>query len=192
MTNDVVYKIRDLKNGQFVELISASGNVVNSVNGRRFDTYSSALSFLHESQMNILRNKRYVSLTRFAIHELRLEIRGTITVPNVIEASILAKPEDDENQEWFKSIVSQAVLDGFCEVDQTLLNFALTNDKYHSILVEYVPPHMLQCLDEFMSVGINGCDLDTLGSISLTASQKQLKMYDIDRLFTVRTEKTSK
>lgn len=192
MINNIVYKIRDLKTGHFVELISASGDVVNSVNGRRFDNYSSAASYLQESQMMILRNKRYINLNRFVIHELRLEIRGTINIPNVIEANILAKPEDEEYQEWFKAIISQAVLDGFSEVDQTLLNFALTNDKYHSILDEYVPPHMLQCLDEFMSVGIKGCDLDTLGSISLTASQKQLNMYDIDRLFSVRTEKISK
>lgn len=192
MIKEVVYKIRDMKNGQFVELLSASGNVVNSTNGKIFDTYSSAMAYLYESQSAMMRNKRYINLNRFSIHELRLVISSTISVPNLIESTILGKPEDEDHQEWFKSIVSQAVLDGFCEVDQTLLNFALTNDKYHSILVEYVPPHMLQCLDEFMSVGINGCDLDTLGSISLTASQKQLNMYDIDRLFAVRTEKISK
>ncbi|UYE98612.1 hypothetical protein XbC2_183 [Xanthomonas phage XbC2] len=192
MIKEVAYKIRDMKTGQFVELLSASGNVVNSTNGKIFDTYSSAMAYLYESQSAMMRNKRYINLNRFSIHELRLVISNTISVPNLIESTILAKPEDEEYQEWFKSIVSQAVLDGFCEVDQTLLNFALTNDKYHSILVEYVPPHMLQCLDEFMSVGINGCDLDTLGSISLTASQKQLNMYDIDRLFAVRTEKISK
>lgn len=192
MIKEVAYKIRDMKNGQFVELLSASGNVVNSTNGKIFDTYSSAMAYLYESQSAMMRNKRYINLNRFSIHELRLVISSTISVPNLIESTILAKPEDEEYQEWFKSIVSQAVLDGFCEVDQTLLNFALTNDKYHSILVEYVPPHMLQCLDEFMNVGINGCDLDTLGSISLTASQKQLNMYDIDRLFAVRTEKISK
>lgn len=192
MIRDVVYKIRDMKTGQFVELLSASGNIINSTNGKVFDTYSSAMAYLHSSQMDMIRNKRYISLNRFSIHELRLVISSTVSVPSVIESSILGKPEDEDHQEWFKAIVSQAVIDGFGDVDKTLLNFALTNDKYHSILVEYVPPHMLQCLDEFMSTGINGCDLDTLGSISLTATKKQLTMYDIERLFSIRTEKISK
>jgi hypothetical protein len=192
MINDTVFKIRDLKTGQFVEILSANGDVVNSINGKVFDTHSSALAYLYDCQKIIIKNKRYVNLNRFMIHELKLVIGYSTSVQNSIEPTILSNPEVPEYQEWFKSIITQAVLDGFCEVDQTLLNFALTDDKYHSILVEYVPPHILQCLDEFMSVGIKSCDLDTLGSISLTASQKQLTMYDIERLFAVRTEKTSK
>lgn len=192
MINNVVYKIRDIKTGQFVELLSNSGNIINSINGKNFDTYSSAMEYLINSQTDMIRNNRYINLNRFSINELRLEIKSTISVPNVIETTILDRPQADECRNWFKSIVSQAVLDGFGEINQDLMEFALTNDKYYSILVEYVPPHMLQCLEEFMSVGIKNCDLDTLGSISLTATQKQLKMYDIERLFSVKTDKISK
>lgn len=192
MINDIVYKIRDIKTGQFVELISSYGQIINSINGLSFDTYSSASNYLYSSQFTAFRNKRYLNLNRFLIIELKLVVNQSSEIDNMVENSIIADPEDPMNQEWFKAIVYQSVLDGFNEMDSALLNFALTDDKYHSILVEYVPPHMLYSLDEFMSDGINSCDLDILGSISLTASQKQLTIYDIERLFLVKTDKISK
>jgi hypothetical protein len=182
----------DLKTSQYVELISSFGQVVNSINGVSFTTYSAASDYLYSSQFTSFRNKRYLNLNRFSIVQLELEVKKMFEMDNQVEKTIIADSEEPLNQEWFKAIVYQSVLNGFNEMDSALLNFALTDDKYHSILVEYVPPHMLYSLDEFMSDGINSCDLDILGSISLTASQKQLTMYEIDRLFLVKTDKTSK
>lgn len=186
------YKILDLKNGQYVEIITANGEVVNSPFGKIFPTYGHALSYLYECQKISINNQRFFRLDRFQVEELKLMRIGSLTVNETIQGEIMSDPDSDEKIGWLKSILKQSVLDGFNTMQSDFLNFVLTYDKYEPIMSEIVPPHIIQCIDEFKTVGILSCDLDLFGSVSLTASEKQHKMFDIDGLFKRRTEKASK
>ncbi len=186
------YKILDLKNGQYVEIITANGEVVNSPFGKIFPTYGHAISYLYERQKLTINNQRFLRLDRFQVEELKLMKIGSMKVNDTIQLQIMSEPDSDEKIGWLKSILKQSVLDGFNIMQPEFLNFVLTYDKYEPIMSEIVPPHIVQCIDEFKTDGILSCDLDLLGSISLTASEKQHRMYDIEGLFTRRTEKASK
>lgn len=186
------YKILDLKNGQYVEIITANGDVVNSPFGKIFPTCGHALSYLYECQKITINNQRFLRLDRFQVEELKLMKIGSMKVNDTIQLQIMSEPDSDEKIGWLKSILKQSVLDGFNIMQPEFLNFVLTYDKYEPIMSEIVPPHIVQCIDEFKTHGILSCDLDLLGSISLTASEKQHKMYDIEGLFERRTEKASK
>lgn len=189
---DKKYKILDLKNYQYVEIIAANGEVINSTVGKIFPTYGHALSYLYECQKMSININRFFSLDRFQVEELQLMRVGSMKVNDTIQNEIMAEPDSDEKINWLKSILTQSVLDGFNTMQPEFLNFVLTYDKYEPIMSEIVPPHIVQCIDEFKTVGILSCDLDLLGSVSLTASEKQHKMFDIDGLFKRRTEKASK
>ncbi|AFC21629.1 hypothetical protein GAP32_179 [Cronobacter phage vB_CsaM_GAP32] len=189
---EIRYKILDSVNGRYVELISISAIPIYSPFGKTFFTYGDALGYLVKTQRDCMAVRRYLNLSRFKIQELHLIPYNTSEVYDGIEDSIMNDPDSDDKHEWLKAILSQAVLDGFGIIKPALLNFVLTYDKYQPMLSELVPPHMIQCIDEFKTVGIQGCDLDLLGSISLTASEKQLNMYDIDGLFKRRKENASK
>lgn len=189
---EIVYKIRDKRNYQYVEFITPNTEVVNSTIGRKFNSYGDAITFLNTAQMQCIRNNRYISLNRFEIEELHLTRYGSTNITDFVQDAILNKPDNDEYIGWFRSLLTQSVLDGFQLIKPELLNFALTYDKYQPIMSEIVPPHMLQCIDEFKEVGILGCDMDILGSISLTASEKQITMYNIDELCKSKTDISSK
>lgn len=189
---DLRYKIRDKANYQYVQAISVTGDVINSTVGTIFNDYNSAISYLLSWQDTCIQNNRYLNLDRFIIEELHLVVGRTIPMNDVVQPALMSEPIDDTKLKWLRCVLTQSVLDGFNIIKPELLQFILSSDKYESTLSEVVPPHMIQCIDEFNNVGILKCDLDLLGSISLTATEKQLTMYDIDGLLKRRTNNTSK
>lgn len=189
---DKKYKILDTKYYNYVEIIAANGDIIYSPLGKIFSSYGDALKYLYDCQQISMCNRRFLNLERFNIEELQLMRIGCITVNDIVQKQIMSEPDSDEKINWLKSILTQAVLDGFNVMEPGFLDFVLTYDKYEPIMSEIVPPHIIQCIDEFKMDGILSCDLDLLGSISLTASENQHKMYDIEGLFKRRTEKASK
>ena len=184
---DKRYKILDTHNYQYVTMIAATGHVVNSTIGTLYDNYGDAMSYIYNSQTNAIRAGTYIDISRFVVVEVYFVTGTTHSVHNVLQQTLLKCWNEPEKQQWFGTLIEHAVKNGFNTVDAELYNFALTNDKYAPILSERVPPHMLQCIDEFQAVGILGCDIDVLGSISLTATENQITMYDIDGLIQSRT-----
>ena len=181
------FKILDLKNGQYVLSITANCDIVNSPNGQSFDSYELACQYLSESQMNCIRSNRFLDLSRFSIQEFRYVLYNNVVQVSNIEKHIIKTPDDQFSLNSVRAILSEAVRSGFKVILPELLTFILSYDKYKPILSEIVPPHMIQCIDEFMNDGILSCDIDILGVISLTATEKQLIMYDIEGLFRRRT-----
>lgn len=176
----------------YVQNITPVGEIVHSNLGIVFNNCGEAYNYLIDKQRLSRNVNVYFDINRFIIQELRLTPYTTIPVHRNIAEEIIYQPDSEENIKWFKSILHQAVRDGFKVVEPKLLEFSLTYDKYQPIMSQIVPPHMLQSIDEFMSVGINECDLNDLGSISLTATEEQLNMFDIEKLIFNREHKISK
>lgn len=188
---DTYFKIFDPMHG-YVQIISPIGEIVHSTFGNTFSNYGEAYNYLINSQRLARNVNIYIDINRFMIQELRLTPYTSVSVKTYVIEEILNNPDSEENIKWFKSILHQAVRDGFKIIDPKLLEFSLTYDKYQPIMSQIVPPHMLQSIDEFTSVGIKECDLTDLGSISLTATEEQLTMFDIEKLIFNREHKISK
>lgn len=185
------FKIFDPERG-YVQMITAIGEVVHSNLGCTFSNYGEAHTYLINAQRLSRNAQVYIDISRFMIQEMRLMPYSTIPVQSSEISEILYSPDSEESIKWFKAILHQAVRDGFKIIDPRILEFSLTYDKYQPIMSQIVPPHMLQSIDEFMSVGIKECDLNDLGSISLTATEEQLTMFDIEKLIFNREHKISK
>jgi hypothetical protein len=186
------FKIRDRITGQFIYVISANGDLVSSTLGSEYYSYAEALTYICNAQSMCTKAGFYVDVERLVIEEYRLCPYNITPVKNFQINSVMANPDLEENVNYVRVILKTCVSDGFMIVRPEFIEFILTYDKYQPILSELIPPHMLQSIEEFRSVGIKGCDLDTLGSISLTASTEQLKMYDIEGLIRSRENKISK
>lgn len=189
---DTKFKIRDRLSGQFVYIISVHGDIVTSPNGYDYNTYADAYNYIINAQRNSINTNHYLEVERLIIEEYRLTPYMSIDVSNYENVRVIENPDNKEVVNYVKVILRKCVVDGFMSVPADVVQFILTYDKYQPILSELVPPHMLQSIDDFMSVGIKGCDLDVLGSISLTATVEQLNMYDIDGLIRSRENKISK
>ena len=188
MINEKFYKIYDTVTYSLVEFITSTAEVISSTTGATYKHHSEAIQAIERAQNESLSNGWFLNTSRFQILELSTYIGQTIQYESTLPGMILNFPESPDNVSKFRVIVKQAVLDGFKIIRQDLLNFALTSDKYNPILYQMVPPHMLQCLDEFTDVGLRCCDIDILGTISLTATTEQLTMYNIDELIKERSK----
>lgn len=189
---DTKFKIRDRLSGQFVYIISVHGDIVTSPTGWDYKTYADAWNYISNAQRTSINTNHYLEVERLIIEEYRLTPYMSIDVSNYQNVRVIENPDNEEVVNYVKVILRKCVVDGFMSVPADVVQFILTYDKYQPILSELVPPHMLQSIDDFMSVGIKGCDLDVLGSISLTATVEQLNMYDIDGLIRSRENKISK
>ncbi len=184
---EIKFRIKDTKNEQYISLfIPQMGSIISGIAGIVFSSYIEALEYLNKMQCNGLNYGHFVDITRFVIEESEITIRNH-TVQNSFEDLILSEPDSEENIKRITSILKYAVQWGFDVMEPTFLQFVLNYDKYQPILSKVVPPHMLNSIGEFLGEGILGCDIDVLGSISLTASEEQHIMYDINDLFKSRT-----
>lgn len=178
--NENFCKIRDVKTGQYVDLISTNGYVINSNNGTIWSNYSDALSYLYNIQRSAFSSSIYIDLDRFIVETYKTYVSSTDVVPDTITHQIMDNPDKAEHIMMVRTLLLRSVMDGFNVFKKPLFDFCLSYDKYQSMIKEIVPPHMLQCCNDFMCTGILTCNIDDLGAIYLTASKEQIIMHDID------------
>lgn len=189
MTNRM-YKIRN-KSFQLIHDVYPHGDMVSEV-GRVFDTNGQALEFLIRKQTEYFASGHYLDISKYTIVEFYITECSHNKCNNFFESTIMDSEYSELNVKKVKAIVKSMVNHGFDCVSSQFLNYLLTDDKYQPIILEIIPPHMLYSTEEFMDCGIQNCDLDVLGSISLTATNEQLRMHDIEGVLRRRSENISK
>ncbi|SOK58991.1 hypothetical protein [Yersinia phage fHe-Yen9-03] len=190
---DIKYKIRNKFTGQYIHTIILTGDVPSNIGdvssniGKVFDSYIDAYNFLHECQNLFFEVDRYLDISDYSIDEFHFILYNFRNVENNIENNIMDEPDNSDNVKKLRAILNHCVNNGFFCITKRFLDFILTYDKYQPILIEIVPNHILYSVGDFINVGIKTCDLDILGSISLTATTEQLKMHNIEQLFKDRS-----
>lgn len=188
---EVLYKIRNIKTGNMIIGFTAGVDVTSTI-GKTFKSYGDALMFLtREQEASLIFHSRYINLDNYIIEEYTLRISSGSPVKTNLIYNLDTK-RDLNSEMLVSSVFKDIVLRGFNVIPESLLNFLLTDDKYHAIMLEIVPPHMAHSIDDFREVGILECELDILGSISFTATDEQLIMHNIPIIFKQRTETISK
>lgn len=189
MTNRM-YKIRN-QSFQLISDVYPNGDMISEV-GRVFDTNGEALEFLIRRQTEYLASGHYIDISKYTIVEFYITEYSHVKCDNFVESTIMNNEYSDSNVKKVKTIAKSMVQQGFNCVSSQFLNFLLTDDKYQLIMTEIIPPHMLYSTEVFMDCGIQDCDLDVLGSISLTATSEQLRIHNIEGVLRSRSENISK
>lgn len=182
---DKTYKIRN-KKLQYIFDVHPTGDMTSEI-GRVFENINEAYSFLYNRQSSFFASGLYLDLTQYEVVEYVHYENSRTRLQNTVEYTIMNVEPSPHNMLKVKAIANQIVFYGFSCCTPPFLNFLLTSDKYYPILLEIVPPHMLNSPEDFMSVGILECDLDVLGSISLTATNYQLTKHGIVDLLNRRS-----
>lgn len=185
-----MYKIRN-RSFQLIHDVYPGGDVISEA-GRVFETTGEALEFLIRRQTEFFKSGHYLDVSKYLIVEYYITELSHTKCDNFFESTIMNSEYSESNVKQVKAVVKTMVNDGFNCVSSQFLNYLLTDDKYHLIMTEIIPPHMLGSIEEFMDCGIQNCDLDVLGSISLTATNEQIRMHDIEGVLIRRSKIISK